>query len=369
MDIGDLVRHGPYVVETIEVLEKDDSVLATTTIPAEDGAFTVPMVCTLFFEPRLFTPGLGNFGIGNGIDQPPPYLEPIKGAILIATRSHFDGIGMRFFTAIRRTTARGLVIEVRDVTSVADENSRGVIMGGTALQETGDKFLVKSNIFGWTEETFPFQGESDPDSDHFIIQVGADGLLNANNDQASDDSIVLNEVFGPLGVSRQSTHEPFSDPSTLPLPTKPRTITNGKVEGRIDAVDVANTAVSLSEDGIITVTSTNPALVPTQRATEITRALNAFANSLGIFGAHELAHGLGLIAKADRKRAFIEVDGKGTFLSPLAGVDGSHNPKPLGELMDEGKDIRSRTVFTPGKRLPLGDNNKRYLEDCFPVES
>ncbi|HEX5833974.1 MAG TPA: hypothetical protein VFY34_08975, partial [Pyrinomonadaceae bacterium] len=60
MDENDNARHGVYVAEKIEVLEKDESVLTTATVPAADGAFVVPMVCTLFFEPRLFATSLGN---------------------------------------------------------------------------------------------------------------------------------------------------------------------------------------------------------------------------------------------------------------------------------------------------------------------
>lgn len=363
MDEADVVRHGAYVVEKIELIEKDDSVLTTANVTAEDAGFVIPMVCTLFFEPRLFATSLGNFGIGDGNDNNAPYLDAIKRSIFIAAASHYDGIGVRFFTSSKRGAARGLMVEVRDVVAVSDGAGRGVIPGGAAFQETGDLFLVKSNIFGWAEETFLPQ----TNGDHFDIQVGPDGLLNRNADQNSDDSIVLNEVFGPLGVARDSMHEPFFTPAQTPKPVRPRTVANGKVDGMVTKVDVDNTTASVSDAGVITVTSTNPTIVPTQRATEITRALNALANSTGIFVAHELGHGLGLIAKTDPAKALIEVDGKGTFLSPLAGIDESHSATALGQLMDKGEDVRWRTIFTPGRRLPLGDNNKRYLTDCYPA--
>lgn len=364
MEKDDRVRHGAYVAEKIEVLEKDDSVVSTTNVPAQEGGFVVPMVCTLFFEPRLFATSLGNFGIGDGNDNNAPYLDSIKRSIFIAAASHYDSVGIRFFTSSRRGAARGLMVEVRDVVAALDGGGGGVIPGGASLQETGDNFLVKSNLFGWVEETFLAQ----TNGDKFEIQVGPDGLLNRNADQKSDDSIVLNEVFGPLGVARDSMHEPFFTPAQTPKPVRPRTITNGQVDGMVTAVDVANTSVSVSDAGVITVTTTNPTLVPAQRATEITRALNALANSTGIFVAHELGHGLGLIAKTDPAKALIEVDGKGTFLSPLAGIDEAHSKTALGQLMDKGEDIRWRTIFTPGRRLPLGDSNKRYLTDCYPAE-
>jgi|GEM_PF-516855 len=364
MDEEEVVRHGAYVVEKIELLEKDDSVLTTADVPAEDGGFVVPMVCTLFFGARLFATSLGNFGIGDGSDNNAPYLDSIKRAVFTVAASHYEGIGVRFFTTSKAAAARGLMVELRDVVAALDGSGAGVIPGGASLQETGDKFLVKSNIFGWAEETFLTQ----TNGDKFEIQVGPDGLLNRNANQQSDDSIVLNEVFGPLGVARDSMHEPFFTPAQTPKPVKPRTVANGKVDGMVTTVDVANTTASVSDAGVITVTTTNPTLVPTQRATEITRALNALANSTGIFVAHELGHGLGLIAKTDPAKASIEVDGKGTFLSPLAGIDESHSATALGQLMDKGEDIRWRTIFTPGRRLPLGDNNKRYLTDCFPAE-
>jgi hypothetical protein len=362
MDQDDIVRHGVYVAGKIEVLEKDDSVLTSVDVSAKDGAFVVAVACTLFFEPRLFATSLGNFGIGDGSTNDAPYLDSIRRAIFITAVSHYDGIGVRFFRSSTRAAARGLMVEIRDVVAALDGSGGGVIPGGAALLETGDKFMVRSNIFGWADNTFIAQANGD----HFEIQVGPDGLLNRNADQKSDDSIVLNEVFGPLGVARDSMHEPFFEPAQTPKPVRPRTVTNGKVDGRITAVDVTNTTITVSDAGVIEVTTRDPALVPTQRATEITRALNALANSTGIFVAHELGHGLGLIAQTSAQKATIEVVGKGTFLSPLAGIAESHSATALGQLMDKGEDIRWRTIFTPGKRLPLGASNKRYLTDCFP---
>lgn len=364
MNEGDVVRHGVYVAEKIELLEKDDSVFTTANVPAADGAFVVTLPCTLFFNTALFVSSLGHFGFGDGTDFDAPYIAQIKQAILTVTSSHFGGIGIEFFTSKSRSAARGLMIEFRDVAAFADGAAGTIVPGGTALQETGDGFRVTSNIYGWTESTFFVK----PDGDQFDIEVGPDGLLNRNVDQNSDDSKALNETFGPLGVERDSQSDPFRDVPQTPKPTRERTVTNGKVEGRVTKTeDVANTSVSLSDTGVFTVSSTNPTIVPTQRATEIQRALNAFATSVGIIAAHELGHALGLIARTSATRATITVEGR-AFLSPLAGIDEAHHPTATGQLMDKGEDTRFRVIFQPGTRRPLGDANRRYLTDCFPAE-
>lgn len=357
---GDVVPHGVYFASKIEVLERDDSLLTSTTVSDDEGGFVASMVSTLFFNTQLFKTSLINFGIGSGVNVPEPYFSEIKRAIFIIVSSYYDGIGIRFFTATKNTASRGLMIELRDTVGVLSEGS-DVIPGACSLRETGTGFLNRINIFGWADATF--FGEID--KDHFSIEVGPDGLLNRNADQKSDDSIVLNEVFGPLGVPRDSMHSIFVDNPVSPREPRPRTVTNGKVDGRIEEIDANNTSLTLSDNGIFTVATKDPSQAPEQRAKEIERALNAFAHATATFAAHELGHALGLIAKTDATDALITVD-KDRFLSPLAGITEAHNPKPLGQLMDKGEDIRWRTIFTPGTRLPFGDKNKRYLTDCFP---
>ena len=77
---------------------------------------------------------------------------------------------------------------------------------------------------------------------------------------------------------------------------------------------------------------------------------------------------MGLVARTSAQKAVITVENKGSFLSPLAGNDDSHNPKVRGELMDNPPDVRFRTMFGPGNRLPLGPIATRYLTDCFPAK-
>jgi len=362
MKKDDNVRHGVYVVERIELAEKDGIVIASDK--PQDPGLVVPVICTLFFDMNLFVSSLHHFGIGDGVNFNAPYVDEIRRAILAVARSHYGGMGIRFAITRTRTASVGFMIHIKDTVAFLDPTGAGVIPGGTVTKERGAGFVVSHNIFAWIEESFG----SNTSSDRLTIEIGPTGMLNRNVDQNSDDSKVLHEVFGPLGVAKDSKSNPFLLPDAeTPKPTKPRTVTAGRVEGEVTDLDAANTSVSVSDGGVFTVTTINPSIVPAQRAADIQRALNAFTNSVGAFAAHELGHALGLVAKADPSKTKIDVPGKGAVLSPLAGGDdGGHNRPPQGTLMDPGETIRLRTIFTPGKRLAFGASDRRYLLDCFP---
>jgi hypothetical protein len=357
MDEDSLVLHGLYAVEKIELVEKDDSVAASVT-PA-NGGFVVPMVCTLHFDPMGLAGALGRFGFADGTRIVTPYIEDIRRAIFLVATSYYRGIGVQFFFTHARENAAGIRVEITEKFVVFGQAEPGA----TKLQETvPDGINLLINIFGWSDETF-FKRDN---GDEFFVVIGPEALLDRNLDQNSDDSKMLNEVFGPLGVSRTATSTSRDD-QFRPQATRPRTMTNGKVDGRVTFEDHNNTSVSLSSEGVFTVTTIDPTIVPPQRATEIQRALNAFTNATGLFVAHELGHALGLIAETNSQKAIIAVEDRGRFLSPLAGTQESHNAKPLNELMDNGNAFRLRTIFTPGSRVPLGATNRRYLTDCFPA--
>jgi hypothetical protein len=352
-----LVVHGLYAVEKIELVEKDDSIAATAT-PA-NGGFVVPMVCTLFFNPAAFAASLGRFGIGDGFKIAAPYIEDIRRAIFIVASSYYKDHGLQFFFTHDRNNAAGIMIEILDT----QFNFGSSDPGATKILETADTGVdLKSNIFGWEDVTFFKRANGD----EFFVRIAPSAMLDRNMDQASDDSKVLNEVFGPLGVAKDSISLPLKDPFG-PKPVRPRTVTNGKVDGQVTFTDHNNTSVSLSANAVFTVATIDPSLVPPQRAKEIERALNAITNAVGTLVAHEVGHVMGLVARTSAQKAVIDV-AKTIFLSPLAGDDGSHNTKILGELMDNPPDVRFRTMFGPNNRLPLGPIATRYITDCFPAK-
>jgi hypothetical protein len=353
MNKGDNVRHGVYIVERIELAEKDGVVIASET--PKDPGLVVPVVFTVFFNLGDFVPSLGHFGIGDGTKFKAPYIDAIKEATVNVITGYYNGVGARFATTSKAANSIGIQVEIAGIMG-----QFGAFPGGSSIQENDPGFVIKSNIFAWREESF---GVLLAPGDHFRAAVGPSSILFRNQDQKSDDSKVLNEVFGPLGVARDSGINPPSPP----MATKPRTVTAGRVEGQVTDLDAANTSVSVSAAGVIKVTTTNPSVVPAQRAADIQRALNAFTNSVGYIAAHELGHCLGLVAKADPKKAKIDIPGKGTVLSPLSGDDEGHNQPPQGNrFMDPGETIRLRTIFTPGLRLAFRDSNRKYLLDCFP---
>ena len=353
LDKGDHLRHGVYFVEQIELLEKDDAVV-TTAKPTADPGFVVPVVVTIFFNMREFTSSMQHFGFGDGTRITPPYGDELRSAINKVITSYYNGIGVRFASTRDQTKSVGIEVEIEDTLSQID-----TFPGGTSIEESGLLFLINANIFGWCEKSFGSLLAAN--QEHFRCSIGPTSMLGRNADQESDDSKALHEMFGPVGVERDS----IFDQQRTPKATRPRTVTNGKVEGSVTTADVAATTVTVSDTGQITVASSNPTAVPTQRATDIQRALNALANSIGTITAHEIGHCLGLVSKRNSDKTLIEVSGT-DVLGALAGDDGHHNRNPVGHLMDPGDTMRFRRIFKPGERLPFRDSNKRYLKDVFP---
>jgi hypothetical protein len=360
MDSEDEVRHDVYVVERLELAEKDGVVIASNE--PKDPGLVVPVVCTILFNNDEFVSSLGHFGIGDGHRYKPPYFDVIREAIVKVTTGYYDGIGISFAIMQRPEKSIGIEVEIKEYTGKFPGNTRFI----ETRYELG--FGLEHNIFAWCEKS---TGVMNSDPRHvFWSAVGPSSMLFKNISLKSDNSKVLHEVFGPLGVPRDSVMNP---PKQKPKIPKPRTVTEGRVEGQVTDLDVANTSVSMSATGVIKVTTTNPSVVPKQRATDIQRALNALANSVGTIAAHELGHCLGLVADPGPEQARIDIPETGTQVSsPLFGGHESHNWYSPGNdhsrLMDDPSTIRLRLIFKPGRRLPFFNLNWQYLRDCFPKQ-
>jgi hypothetical protein len=176
------------------------------------------------------------------------------------------------------------------------------------------------------------------------------------------DRTTFRNIFSPLGVAAGST-------SPAPPAAGARTVAaDGTVTGACNAVDATNVQVVLDANGIATVNTTNPALVPVARANNIQAALRAFVRMVGNTINHEMAHGLGVVSPLDPSNR-ITIGGT-TVASPLNGDNGAHNRTTnLQNIVDPGSARPFvRRVESTGVQNRFNATNSQYLRDCVPFD-
>jgi hypothetical protein len=175
------------------------------------------------------------------------------------------------------------------------------------------------------------------------------------------DQPVFRATYGPVGVAATQT-------PAAPGTATARTVTGGAVTGACNAIDAANVSVVLDDDGMATVTTTNPANVPPARAADIQRALRAFVRMVGNTINHETAHALGVVSRVLANNS-ITISGT-TVTSPLNGDAGAHNTVTNNtNIVDDGS-TRSfvRRIENTGIQQVFNATNAQYMRDCIPFD-
>jgi hypothetical protein len=175
------------------------------------------------------------------------------------------------------------------------------------------------------------------------------------------DQPVFRATYGPVGVAATQT-------PAAPGTATARSVTGGVVSGACNATDAGNVTVVLDDDGMATVATTNPALVPPARAADIQRALRAFVRMVGNTINHETAHALGVVSRVLANNS-LTISGT-TLTSPLNGDGGAHNRVTNNtNIVDDGS-TRSfvRRIENTGVQQVFNATNAQYMRDCIPFD-
>jgi hypothetical protein len=170
-------------------------------------------------------------------------------------------------------------------------------------------------------------------------------------------------VFGPMGVPAGASQ------AAPAAPTARAVDAGGNVTGACNAVDFANVTVTLDNDGMATVATTNPALVPAARASAIQAAMRAFVRMVGNTINHESAHALGVVSRI-RAENKITIGGV-TVTSPLNGDAGAHNRVTNNtNIVDDGgtRSFQRRIEAGGLPQQHFNATNAKYLQDCVPFD-
>ncbi|TPV96188.1 MAG: hypothetical protein B7733_06080 [Myxococcales bacterium FL481] len=283
---GTPATHGVYVVEEVSLLS-GGAPLASHR-PA-DQQLGVPTLVNLVFNGAWST-DLAAFGLAAFSADLQEALRRFGGRdYAVRTAAVGDRINVKFFTG---TVGNGDCMRV----SVGGNRSSGMF-GSTP----DGPAPLSDNLYaihdGLSADITAFPGT-------FMLFNTPAGSIGPT------DQALFQSTFAPLGVGATAN-------AGSPGVAAPRTVGPSGVSGATDAVDAGNVTVVLDDDGLATVSSTSPAVVPPARATAIQGAMRAFVRMVGNTINHEVAHGLGVVSRV-RGNNSLTITGT-TLTSPLDG--------------------------------------------------
>jgi hypothetical protein len=334
---GQPATHGLYVIDQIVLLQSGVEVDKERLTGVD---MSVPFLVNLQFNGNW--PGdLTTFG-----------LSPFRTQIEEALR-RFGGRDymIRDATVTNRINARFIIDP-----AITNAQSVTVSVGGLGTGPFGSTPFgpapLSDNIYAFHDGTranisvFPRR---------FIVFNTAAGAIGPG------DQATFQAVYGPVGVSAAQT-------PAAPGTATARSVTGGVVTGACNATDAGNITLVFDDDGMATVTTTNPALVPPARAADIQRALRAFVRMIGNTINHETAHGFGVVSEV-RANNSLTISGT-TVTSPLNGDSGAHNrvTNNTNIVDDGGTRAFARRIENTGIQQRFNATNVRYLRDVIPFD-
>lgn len=338
---GDPIPHGLYFIDQITLLQGAAEVAKERPV---DVGLSVPVLVNISFNAN-FAGDLSAFGLT-------PFRADIETALLrfggrdymIRDPALANRINARYINDATITNAQSMLATVGGA-----DPAGGGLFGSTpdGPAPLSDNLYVFHEGLSATIDIFPSTFMT------FNTAAGAIGPL---------DQATFQAIFSPLGVGAAAT-------VAAPGVASPRTVAaDGSVTGACTALDSANVTVTLDDDGIATVVSTNPAIVPDARVIAIQRALRAFVQMVGNTLNHEVAHSLGVVSRI-RANNQITINGT-TVTSPLNGDGGAHNRVTNNTNIVDGGGTRSfvRRIEDTGVRQVFNATNARYMRDCIPFD-
>ena len=334
------VPHGLYVVDQVTLLQGAE-VLAIDR--PEDADLSVPILANLIFNAN-WAADLAAFGLTPFRDRLEEGLRRFGGRdYMIRDAALANRMNVRFITNAGITNADS----IRN--SVGGPDPAG---GGLFGSTPDGPAPLADNLFAF------FDGISAD------ITIFPSTFLLFNNTGNIPDRTAFRGLFAPLGVRPGQT---VAAPGTA---TARAVDGAGNVTGGCTALDSGNVTVALDNDGMATVTTTNAAVVPAARATDIQAALQAFVRMVGNTTNHETAHGLGVVS---RVRVNNRITIRGIIrTSPLNGDGGAHNRVTANTNIVDGGNTRSfvRRIEAAGQpQQRFNATNTTYLRNCIPFDT
>ena len=333
---GDPVIHGLYVVDRIS-LRQGSRELAMLR-PADIG-LSVPIPANFIFNANWPT-DLRAFG-----------LTPFRNQIEEALRR----FGGRDYMVRNATLANRMNVRFVTNAGITNRQSMRMTIGGSSPDD----------FFGSTP-----LGPAPLDMNIYVFNeaINADisifpstFMLFNNTGIGANDVVTFRNIFSPLGVTAARTR-------AAPGTATPRAVAGGVVTGACTAEDADNITLTLDNDGIASVVTTDEAIVPVARATQIQAALRAFVRMVGNTTNHELGHALGLVSR-NRPANQITINGT-TVTRPLNGDNTGHNTAPSpGNILDAGRQrTYVRRIEATGVANAFNADNTQYFRDCIPYD-
>ncbi len=397
MEPGQRAKHGPYVIEMVQLLEKDRTVAAQYAPEQERNELVMvvqPTIEVAMFREHDLKNLLHEVGFGEPVNPDPKvndplrvpllFVEALERAILRRIARFLKGCNLRFIGTNGVPTTAGLALwiecdplgqpgsETVNFREVNGVTGRTVVLNGVQIFQ--NLFLCHD------QHESPVGASTKADSLVFARNL----LFSTRSDEGRAPREAALKAFGRVGFppDRRIVHRIVKNPEAVATqgdaysfegaPNSPRTVDGDEVVGLVNDLDAAGSAVRVDpSNGVVTVSPTNPALVPPRRASDISLALNACAAWISYIAAHELGHMLGASVTRINKleSALLEVPmPDGSSVGPYMHQDeDGEDPEPAAaQLMSPSSHSFAQRLGLVGPAITFLSQQAEYLRAVAP---
>jgi hypothetical protein len=395
MEPGKRAKHGPYVIERVQLFAKDETVSATYA-PDEGEQNELVMVVQPTIEIAFYDHGklphelknlLHEVGFGKSIlELPVAFPIALEHATVRRVIRYCAQVNLRFVATNGRPETDGLTCHFNcyPLGSPGSDTVEPTEDNGTTYQFVlinGERFFQNLFLLFDQHNVPPSRGRQSQSEVHTRAL-----LFSTRSNLGNGPREAALNVFGRVGFpsDRRLVHRIVKNPSAVAKQrdewsfeggfNSPRTVHGDEVLGLVDDTDAANSTVTVdASTGLVAISTTNPALVPPRRASDIARAINACAAWLSYIAAHELGHMLGAsvtqseennAAGVPRTLAMPDGSSAGPYMDQdEAGED----PKPASHyLMSPSAHSFAQRLGLTGPAMTFRVNQAAYLRAVAP---
>jgi hypothetical protein len=394
MKPGERAKHGPYVIEEVQLIAKDKTIAAAYA--PDDGERdelvvvvqpTIEVAMSPAYDLRNLLHEVG-FGESD-VKVPRLFVETLERALLRRVGRFLNGANLRFIGTNGLSITAGLAIWI-DCAPLGRPGDHKTVDFQDANGKTARTVIVNAvkifqNLFLCHDQHLRAVQFEKADSRVYARNL----LFGIRSDEGTAPRKAALSAFGRVGfpTDRRIVHRIEKNPVAVApqgdaysfegAPNSSRSVEGDEVVGLVNDIDAAGCTVHVDPStGVVEVSTMMPAAVPPRRASDIAIAINACAAWLSYVAAHELGHMLGASVTQSAKRK--PPDALESIPMPDGASVGAYmnqdeegeDPKPASaQLMSPSAHSFAQRLGLTGPTMTFLSQQAAYLRAVAPFAS